>query len=258
MKGLILAGGLGTRLEPVTHVVNKHFIPVFDKPMIYYPLTTLILAGVDDICIVTNPDSKPLFQKLLGDGEKFGVSIKYEIQENPLGIVDGIRSARKFIGKSEFLLILGDNIFIGPGFGRNLAKYFREKGCHIFVFPVSNPEEYGILTFDQNFKPESIIEKPLLTKSKLAVSGLYFFDSRVHNFLDKVNVSQRGEFEITELLNFYLEESELHAIEIPRGSFWIDAGTFENVFLASELIRVLSLRQGMEFGNPEVKIAQFD
>jgi glucose-1-phosphate thymidylyltransferase len=254
MKGVILAGGAGTRLRPLTSVVCKQLLPVYDKPMIYYPLSTLIHAGVSEILLITSPDQIGNFKNLLGDGRQFGVSIQYEVQLTPAGLPQGITLAEKFLEGEDFWFILGDNLFHGPDFGASLKDYaIRDKqGALIFAYRVSNVSQYGVVNFggpDQTVL--SVEEKPQISEAGWAIPGLYFFDSRAVSFAKSLMPSQRGEFEIIDLIKKYLADSTLRVRKISRGNAWFDLGTTENLLSGSNFVHLLQTRQGMLVGSPE-------
>ena len=252
MCGIILAGGSGSRLFPMTVTLNKHLIPIYDKPMIYYPLTTLMLAGIRDIAIICRPQDSNHYKELFGTGEQFGINIDYLKQESPEGIPQAYKIAEKFIGNRNVSLILGDNLFLGQGLGRTLRATLNIEGAQIFAFPVRNPERYGVVNIDRNSKEIlELNEKPINSTSNLAIPGLYISDCRVIEFAKKIEKSQRGEFEIIDILREYLKIGEIKLELFSRGIGWMDAGTTETLFAASELVRVLQERQGMKFGSPE-------
>lgn len=248
MKGIVLAGGTGSRLWPITRSVSKQLLPVYDKPMIYYPLSTLMLAGVREILIITTPGNQALFQELLGDGTRFGVSFEYEVQPEPKGISQALTIGRKFLAGDSCLLILGDNIFHGAGLGQELQRSLPTSGANIFTYAVANPDQYGVLSLSEKGKPLSIEEKPVNPKSNLAITGLYFFDARVSNFAEEVQPSKRGELEITSLLQMYLALGELTVTSLSRGTAWLDTGTIESLQNASTYIRVIEQRTGLKIG----------
>jgi len=250
LKGIILAGGRGTRLHPLTIAVSKQLLPVYNKPMIYYPLTTLMLAGVKEILIITTPEAEEQFRQLLGDGSQWAVSITYEVQGKPNGVAEAFIIGEEFISDSSVALILGDNLFHGHGLGRNLQNIFAENGAHVFAYRVSNPSSYGVVEFDSRLNVISIQEKPKIPKSDFAVPGLYFFDSRVSGFAKKLKPSARGELEITDLSMMYLKLGELKVERLGRGVTWLDMGTIDDLAEAAEFVRVLEKRQGMYVGNP--------
>ena len=250
-KGILLAGGRGTRLAPVTSVINKHLIPIYDKPMIYYPLSTLMLCGIREIAVITNPDENSIFRKLLGDGTKFGIRITYLIQNNPNGLPEAFTIAEEFLNGDKCVLILGDNLLIGQGLGNTLQQHLNKSGASILAFPVQNPEDYGVVEFDENGQAISLAEKPKNPKSNYAVPGLYFFDEKVSQFASRLKPSPRGELEITDLLREYLIRDQLFVTKVNRGTGWMDAGTVDSLYTASELVRVLQSRQGFRFNVPE-------
>ena len=251
-KGIILAGGTGSRLHPITKVLSKQLLPIYDKPMIYYPLSTLMLAGIKDILIITSPNDRDLFYKLLGDGSQFGINISYEIQLKAEGIAQAFIIGKKFIGESSVSLILGDNLFHGDNLTNNLKNSFNHnKGGSIFVYPVSDPERYGVVTFDSNGKAYDIEEKPKNPKSKFAITGLYFYDNTVIEKAEKLKPSPRGELEITDLNKLYMDEGELLVQTMNRGMTWLDTGTLDSLFEAGSYIRSLEKRQGLKIGCPE-------
>ncbi len=251
-KGIILAGGTGSRLRPITNVVCKQLLPVYDKPMIYYPLSTLMLAGIRDILIITSVEDKDLFFKLLGDGSKLGININYEIQEKPEGIAQALIIGKKFIGESNVTLILGDNMFHGNYLIDQLQKSFKvKKGATIFAYPVSDPERYGVVEFDSNGKAYKVEEKPVNPRSKFAITGLYFYDSTAAAKAETLKPSERGELEITDLNNLYMKDGELMVEKMNRGMTWLDTGTLDSLHEASSYIRSLEKRQGLKIGCPE-------
>ena len=252
-----MAGGLGSRLYPVTLAINKHLIPVHKKPLIFYPLSTLMLAGIRDFLIISNEEDLPAFKKLLGDGSRFGVSISFSHQTRPGGISEGLLIARDFVKDHKIGMILGDNIFHGVGLGRHLRRFTNLIGAHCFAYRVNNPSAYGILNLDANLKISSIEEKPSETQSDLAIPGLYFLDERAVKFAMKLSPSSRGELEITDLLKEYLSRSELNYSLLPSGTFWIDAGTFESLEEATMFVRAVEGRQAISIGNP-IEIARIN
>lgn len=251
MKGIILAGGSGTRLWPLTAATNKSLLPVFDKPMIYYPLTNLMLYGIRDVLIITNENQVPLFQSLLGNGNQWGIDISYAIQDKPGGIAQAIFIGEDFIGSENFALILGDNLIYGPGIGRNLISQLSFPGATMTIYEVANPSEYGVAYLNQKDEVTEIVEKPLDGKSNWAIPGLYFFDCDSLNLARDLKPSPRGELEITDLLRAYLHSSKLKTIKLPRGTAWLDLGNPKSLLDASEFIKSLQTRQGLLIGSPE-------
>ncbi len=249
MKGIILAGGSGTRLYPITKAISKQLMPVYDKPMIYYPLSILLLSGIKEILIITTPEDQSQFIKLLGDGSSLGCIFKYAVQEKPNGLAEAFLIGEEFIGKDNVCLILGDNIFYGSGLSRILQRCAQIKqGAKIFAFPVNNPGDYGVVEMDENSKAISIEEKPEKPKSNFAIPGLYYFDNSVINFAKKIKPSQRGELEITSINRCYLKAEMLNVEIMPRGSAWLDTGTFDSLSDASEFVRVIEKRQQHKIG----------
>ena len=246
MKGIVLAGGTGSRLWPITKGVSKQLLPVYDKPMIYYPLSTLMLAGIREILIITTKHDQEFFKELLGDGNQFGISINYAIQEKPRGIAEALLIAADFLGQDDAMMILGDNIFYGVGLGMDLANTLNRSGAHIFTYEVSNPEDYGILSLDTKGIPISVEEKPTSRKSNLAITGLYYFDNRASSYASKVEPSPRGELEIISVLLEYMMNSELSYTKLSRGSMWLDTGSPNALNDASNFVRVIEDRTGLK------------
>jgi glucose-1-phosphate thymidylyltransferase len=253
MRGIILAGGTGSRLSPITNSVNKHLLPIYDKPMIFYPLATLMSAGIQEILIITRPEDEGLYTNLLGSGDDLGISINYAVQLNPGGLAEAFIIGKEFISNEPCCLILGDNIFHGSGLGRQLVEHQNVSGADIFAYRVSNPSAYGVVEFGSGGNVLSIEEKPEFPKSKYAIPGLYFFDKKVTGIAANVKPSARGEKEITEVLNHYLAENKLNVTVLPRGTAWLDTGSFSALSDASNFIRIIEERQGQQVANlPEI------
>jgi len=246
VKGIILAGGTGSRLWPATLAISKQLIPVFDKPMIYYPIATLMLAGIRNVLIIVAPDEEQRFRKLLGDGSQFGINLSYAIQEAPRGLAESFIIGEKFIGQDEVCLILGDNLFYGPGLGRKLSKIRDLKGANIFGYKVSNPSDYGVIEIDNSGEIIEIVEKPSNPSSNLAVPGLYFYSNDVVELAKSLKPSHRGELEITDLNQIYLEKKRLTWTQLERTTVWMDTGNHSDLFAASSFVQMIETRQGIK------------
>ncbi len=251
VRGIILAGGTGSRLHPITHGISKQLVPVYDKPMIYYPLSTLILAGIRDILIITTPHDAEQFQRLLGDGSQFGINLTYKSQPSPDGLAQAFTLGAEHIGQEPVALVLGDNIFYGPGMGQQLRRHSNIVGGAVFGYWVQNPQSYGVVEFDDSGKAISLEEKPVKPRSHYAVPGLYFYDNDVVEIARNLKPSPRGELEITDVNRTYLERGSLQVEILPRGTAWLDTGTFSDLNDASNFVRTVENRQGQKIGSPE-------
>jgi glucose-1-phosphate thymidylyltransferase len=248
MKGIILAGGSGTRLYPITQAISKQLMPIYDKPMIYYPISVLLFAGIREILIITTPEDSSQFKRLLGDGKEIGCSFSYAVQHVPNGLAQAFVIGEEFIGDDKVALILGDNIFHGSGFSRLVQSFYNVEGAAVFAYEVADPERYGVVEFDDSFNAISIEEKPVVPKSNYAVPGLYFYDNSVVEIAKNIQPSSRGEFEITDVNRVYLESGTLKVGVMDRGTAWLDTGTFDSLSDATEFVRVIEKRQGQKIG----------
>lgn len=252
MKGIILAGGSGTRLYPATLAINKQLMPVYDKPMVYYPLSVLLLAGIRDILLISTPEHLPFYQQLLGDGSSWGIRLSYIVQKKPIGLAHAFILGREFVGGDRVALILGDNVFYGHGLGAELADAAaRQEGASIFTYYVSEPNQYGVVKFDRSGKPVDIVEKPTQFLSNWAVTGLYFYDNSVLDMAAHLRPSPRGELEITDINRKYMELGKLRIVKLGRGYAWLDTGTHDSLIDAGQFVRSIQQRQGLIVGSPE-------
>jgi glucose-1-phosphate thymidylyltransferase len=256
MKGIVLAGGLGTRLNPLTKITSKQLLPVYDKPLIFYPLSTLMLAGIKNTLIIASPSQINRFEELLGDGHEFGLDLEYKVQNEPKGIAESLILAQNFLSGSKSSLILGDNLFHGPGLGRRLENFNNVEGAQIFGYHVQDPSPYGVATVDQDNSVVSLIEKPKNSESKIAIPGLYFFDETAPERAKSLNLSARGELEILDLLKSYLNDCLLKLEMLPRGTAWFDSGTFDDLHEAGTYVKLMQERTGERVGDP-LEIAKF-
>jgi glucose-1-phosphate thymidylyltransferase len=256
MKGIVLAGGLGTRLNPLTKITSKQLLPVYDKPLIFYPLSTLMLAGIKNTLIIASPSQINRFEELLGDGHEFGLEIEYKVQNEPKGIAESLVLAQNFLSGSKSSLILGDNLFHGPSLGRRLENFNSVEGAQIFGYHVQDPSPYGVATVDQDNSVISLIEKPKNSESKIAIPGLYFFDETASKRAKSLKPSARGELEILDLLKAYLEDDLLKLEMLPRGTAWFDSGTFDDLLEAGTYVKLMQERTGERVGDP-TEIAKF-
>ena len=251
MKGIVLAGGSGTRLHPLTLAISKQLMPVYDKPMIYYPISVLMLAGINEILIISTPQDLPLFKRLLGNGKKYGCDFQYAIQEKPNGLAEAFIIGEEFIGNQSVALILGDNIFYGSGLSKLLQENINPDGGIVYAYHVNDPERYGVVEFDENMNGISIEEKPLKPKSNYAVPGIYFYDNSVVEIAKQIQPSKRGELEITDINKAYLEKGKLEVTVLDRGIAWLDTGTFDSLMQAGQFVQAIEQRQGLKIGSIE-------
>ncbi len=251
MRGIVLAGGSGRRLAPMTTAICKQLLPVYDKPMIYYPLSTLMLAGIREILVISTPDDIPRFERMLGDGKRWGCDFSYAVQSKPEGIAQAFVLGEEFIGDQRVALVLGDNVFHGTQLHERLLEAVDTSGATVFAYHVADPERYGVIEFDSELRPTAIVEKPEKPRSNYAVPGLYFFDADVAQIAKGIGMSERGEYEITDVITAYLDAGRLHVNVLDRGTAWLDTGTFETLMQAGQFVQVVEQRQGLKVGCPE-------
>jgi len=251
MKGIVLAGGTGSRLWPLTLHISKQLLPIYDKPLIYYPISTLMLAGIREILVIVRPEEQDMFSKLLGDGTNWGISIEYATQESPKGLAESLIIGEDFLNGDEVCLILGDNIFYGPGLGQQLSSIRNVLGAHVFGYRVSNPQDYGVAVINAQSQVSKIIEKPKEFISEFAIPGIYFYSNKACSIAKELTPSDRGELEITDLNNYFISKDLLNYTKLGRGTFWMDTGSFDNLVSASYFVSIVQNRQGLTVGSPE-------